>query len=226
MISLTFSSGPWGPKCLKYQNVPNLGSFRAIGKPWERFQSWDIRIYFIPVPKDHTVDNVVMYQNRSISGMVLVLLICCLQEKVSFDTNTYMLPFNIHSKSKPHSKCDRGQHSQFCRRKGNTSLCVTVCKMVHSAWQIAFNSWTDNSSWLRLRRSTSDLKGTLLSSNFQESPVRLNILGWTICLTKTCSWLDCLSSTSSIQRQSLWPICPWNQFFATVWFLEVNCEGK
>ena len=55
MISLTFSSGPWGPKCLKYQNVPNLGSFRAIGKPWERFQSWDIRIYFIPVPKDHTV---------------------------------------------------------------------------------------------------------------------------------------------------------------------------
>ena len=45
MISLTFSSGPWGPKCLKYQNVPNLGSFWAIGKPWERFQSWDIRIY-------------------------------------------------------------------------------------------------------------------------------------------------------------------------------------
>ena len=55
MISLTFSSGPWGPKCLKYQNVPNLGSFWAIGKPWERFQSGDIRIYFIPVPKDHTV---------------------------------------------------------------------------------------------------------------------------------------------------------------------------
>ena len=55
MISLTFSSGPWGPKCLKYQNVPNLGSFWAIGKPWERFQRWDIIIYFIPVPKDHTV---------------------------------------------------------------------------------------------------------------------------------------------------------------------------
>ena len=55
MISLTFSSGPWGPKCLKYQNVPHLGSFWAIGKPWERFQRWDIIIYFIPVPKDHTI---------------------------------------------------------------------------------------------------------------------------------------------------------------------------
>ena len=68
------------------------------------------------------LNNMMMYQNRSISGMVLVLLICCLQEKVSFDTNTYMLPFNIHLKSKPHSKCDRGRHSQFCRRKGNTSF--------------------------------------------------------------------------------------------------------
>ena len=58
MISLTFSSGPWGSKCLKYQNVSNLGSFWAIGKPWERFQSWDIRIYFIPVPKDHTVVHI------------------------------------------------------------------------------------------------------------------------------------------------------------------------
>ena len=55
MISLTFSSGPWGPKCLKYQNVPHLGSFWAIGKPWERFQRWDIIIYFIAVLNDHTV---------------------------------------------------------------------------------------------------------------------------------------------------------------------------
>ena len=64
MISLTFSSGPWGPKCLKYQNVPNLGSFWAIGKPWERFQSWDIRIYFIPVPKDHTVAHGELIKKR------------------------------------------------------------------------------------------------------------------------------------------------------------------
>ena len=39
-----------------------------------------------------------------------------LPEKVSFETNAYILPFNIHSKSKPHSKCDRGQHSQFLQR--------------------------------------------------------------------------------------------------------------
>ena len=55
MRILNFFSRPGDPKCLKYQNVPNLGSFWAIGKPWERFQSGDIRIYFIPVPKDHTV---------------------------------------------------------------------------------------------------------------------------------------------------------------------------
>ena len=55
MRILNFFSRPEDPKCLKYQNVPNLGSFWAIGKPWERFQSGDIRIYFIPVPKDHTV---------------------------------------------------------------------------------------------------------------------------------------------------------------------------
>ena len=36
---LNFFSRPEDPKCLKYQNVPNLGSFWAIGKPWERFQS-------------------------------------------------------------------------------------------------------------------------------------------------------------------------------------------
>ena len=58
MRILNFFSRPEDPKCLKYQNVPNLGSFWAIGKPWERFQSWDIRIYFIPVPKDHTVARV------------------------------------------------------------------------------------------------------------------------------------------------------------------------
>ena len=55
MRILNFFSRPEDPKCLKYQNVPHLGSFWAIGKPWERFQSGDIRIYFIPVPKDHTV---------------------------------------------------------------------------------------------------------------------------------------------------------------------------
>ena len=57
MRILNFFSRPEDPKCLKYQNVPNLGSFWAIGKPWERFQSWDIRIYFISVPKDHTVSQ-------------------------------------------------------------------------------------------------------------------------------------------------------------------------
>ena len=55
MRILNFFSRPEDPKCLKYPNVPKLGPFWAIGKPWERFQSWDIRIYFIPVPNDHTV---------------------------------------------------------------------------------------------------------------------------------------------------------------------------
>ena len=82
MISLTFSSGPWGPKCLKYQNVPNLGSFRAIGKPWERFQSWDIRIYFISVPKDHTV---VAYDHPSqISIFDYLKLTSCVRLRLSF----------------------------------------------------------------------------------------------------------------------------------------------
>ena len=35
MRILNFFSRPEDPKCLKYQNVPNLGSFWAIGKPWE-----------------------------------------------------------------------------------------------------------------------------------------------------------------------------------------------
>ena len=52
---LTFFRRPKGPRCLKYQNVPKIRSFWAIGKPQERFQSWDIRVYFIPVPNDHTV---------------------------------------------------------------------------------------------------------------------------------------------------------------------------
>ena len=55
MRYLPFSSWPRVPKCLKYQNVPKLRSFWAIWKPWEIFQSWDMRVYFIPVPNDHTV---------------------------------------------------------------------------------------------------------------------------------------------------------------------------
>ena len=38
MRILNFFSRPEDPKCLKYPNVPHLGSFWAIGKPWERFQ--------------------------------------------------------------------------------------------------------------------------------------------------------------------------------------------
>ena len=56
--SLTFSKRRGGPRCLKYQNVSTVRSFSPIGNPRERFQSWDIRIYFIPVPKDHTVSIV------------------------------------------------------------------------------------------------------------------------------------------------------------------------
>ena len=52
---MTFSSRPGGPRCFKYQNVPELRSFWAIGKPRERFQSWVIRVYFLTVPDDHTV---------------------------------------------------------------------------------------------------------------------------------------------------------------------------
>ena len=55
MRSLTFSSTPGGPRCLKYQNVPKLRSFWATRKPGETFQSWDIRVYFNSVPNDHTV---------------------------------------------------------------------------------------------------------------------------------------------------------------------------
>ena len=55
MGSGTFSIKPGGPRCLKYQNVPNLPTSWPIGKPLERFQSWVIRVYFISVPMDHTV---------------------------------------------------------------------------------------------------------------------------------------------------------------------------
>ena len=56
IISLTFSNRPRGLRCLKYQNVPKLRSFWPIGKPREMFQIWDIRVYFIAVPKnDKTV---------------------------------------------------------------------------------------------------------------------------------------------------------------------------
>ena len=55
IISLTISNRPRGLRCLKYQNVPKLRLFWPIGKPREMFQSWDIRVYFIPVPDDHTV---------------------------------------------------------------------------------------------------------------------------------------------------------------------------
>ena len=55
MRSLAFSSRPGGPRWLKYQNVPKLRSFWAIGKPRERFQSWDIGVYFIALQLDHTV---------------------------------------------------------------------------------------------------------------------------------------------------------------------------
>ena len=41
---------------------------------------------------------------------------------------------------------------------------------------------------------------------------------WTICLTKTSYFKIVFSSTSSIESQSLWHICPWNILFATVWF--------
>ena len=71
--SLTFSKRRGGPRCLKYQNVPTSRSFWPIGNPWERFQSWDIRVYFIPVPDDHTVmskrrfDQLVILANTSSS---------------------------------------------------------------------------------------------------------------------------------------------------------------
>ena len=52
--ALTFSRRPGSSKCLKYQNVPELRWFWAIGTPRERFQSWNIRVYFLTVPGDHT----------------------------------------------------------------------------------------------------------------------------------------------------------------------------
>ena len=60
--SLTFSKRRGGPRCLKYQNVPTSRSFWPIGNPWERFQSWDIRVYFIPVPDDHTVAHYALHK--------------------------------------------------------------------------------------------------------------------------------------------------------------------
>ena len=44
-----------GHRCLKYQNAPYIRKFWHIGKPWERFQCWVRRIYFLTVPDDHTV---------------------------------------------------------------------------------------------------------------------------------------------------------------------------
>ena len=55
MRSLTFSRRPGGPRCLKYQNVPQFWSSWAIGKSWERFQSWVISVYFLTIPDDHTI---------------------------------------------------------------------------------------------------------------------------------------------------------------------------
>ena len=57
MRSLWFCSRPGAPKCLKYQNVQKLRSFWPIGKPRERFQSWVITVYFIPLLLDHTVQD-------------------------------------------------------------------------------------------------------------------------------------------------------------------------
>ena len=69
--SLTFSKRRGGPRCLKYQNVPTSRSFWPIGNPWERFQSWDIRVYFIPVPDDHTVITLTW-----LFIMVIIITIC------------------------------------------------------------------------------------------------------------------------------------------------------
>ena len=54
--ALTFSRRPGGSRYQKYQNVPKSRWFWAIGRPRERFQSRDIRVYFISVPMDHTVE--------------------------------------------------------------------------------------------------------------------------------------------------------------------------
>ena len=81
--SLTFSKRHGGPRCLKYQNVPTLRSFWPIGNPRERFQSWDIRVYFIPVPDDHTVwSSTCMFLKISLeiwksNGWLFSYIMCC-----------------------------------------------------------------------------------------------------------------------------------------------------
>ena len=72
--SLTFSKRRGGPRCPKYQNVPTSWSFWPIGNPWERFQSWDIRVYFIPVPDDHTVAKKLSLSVRQVDALKVTIL--------------------------------------------------------------------------------------------------------------------------------------------------------
>ena len=74
--SLTFSKRRGGPRCPKYQNVPTSWSFWPIGNPWERFQSWDIRVYFIPVPDDHTVPQIFIEQRWATVYRLMCNRIC------------------------------------------------------------------------------------------------------------------------------------------------------
>ena len=79
--ALTFSKRREGPRCLKYQNVPKLRSFWPIGKPWEMFQSWDIRVYFVSVPNDHTVAQTL--QHSAISALNGFCSYLCMVQKLA-----------------------------------------------------------------------------------------------------------------------------------------------
>ena len=82
MRSLTFSSRPGCPRCLKYQDVPKLWSFWVIWKPRERFQSWDIRVYFISFQLDHTVEHA-FYEICKICEIVKKLTTLAVAENLS-----------------------------------------------------------------------------------------------------------------------------------------------
>ena len=86
--SLTFSKRRGGPRCLKYQNVPTSRSFWPIGNPWERFQSWDTRVYFIPVPDDHTVTSL---------GRLKIKETKCTRANIVQNSNSLSLNFQLQA---------------------------------------------------------------------------------------------------------------------------------
>ena len=63
--------------------VPYIRNFWHIGKPWERFQCWIRRIYFLTVPDDHTVVEAVV----EVAAVVVVLVVVMAEAVVEVDVS-------------------------------------------------------------------------------------------------------------------------------------------